>query len=784
MTDYKPNICAPRGARRINVVLLMLVSFVLPASLVESGIVVRAQQRRGGGAQARPERVVPERLGVVAPETLLRIVRAEDERRWETGDLGVLLSDRVAAVRRRAALAAGRIGDEGAVVPLASLLSKDASESVRAMAAFALGETESAAGADALVTAMRTSKSGEVRARAIEALGKIAGALPQREQARRLELGSMILQTLSGEQQQPRPDRGVIMMGLTAALRARPENAGQTVARSLASTDARVRADAANTLARLRATDANEQLRTLLTNDTDAVVRANAARALGASEDAASFDALAARATSDTDERVRVSAIRALASLKDARASASLLERGKLLLAAHRDAKTKGTARPSQVNELLEIATALGRVLANTNDETALAWLREFRDAEEYGAPEVEMAFARIAPAQYLRERPFNKLSGRSAASFGGRGDTPLRWQGVASIAQGLGEVAAVTSERGGNSAISLQADAQIIIRAMLNDPNTPALAMPDVLRAVAASKSPDMTDVMIGKLTAEDVIVRATAAELLGESAPDPVIIRALVDALPKAFEDKQLNDAALAILDALAKQKGSQAFDAIKTALAVPDHLVRRRAIALLRDNQLVGDSQAAQTVATLNKPADYTRALARVGRRVHAQVLTDKGRFTIEFVPDDAPLTVDNFIQLANKKFFDGIVFHRVVPNFVVQGGDPRGDGNGGPGHQIRCEINQVPYARGAVGMALSGKDTGGSQWFVTHSPQPHLDGGYTVFGRVVEGMDVVDRIARGDRIRSIQIVENARPVAPGNRTNTPRANGRTRNGTPRT
>src|SRR5436190_5770302 len=84
-------------------------------------------------------------------------------------------------------------------------------------------------------------------------------------------------------------------------------------------------------------------------------------------------------------------------------------------------------------------------------------------------------------------------------------------------------------------------------------------------------------------------------------------------------------------------------------------------------------------------------------------------------------------------------------------------PRGDQNGGPGYAIRCEINQWPYDRGAVGMALSGKDTGGSQWFVTHSPQPHLDGGYTVFGHVISGMDVVDNIVRGDTLRSITISE---------------------------
>jgi cyclophilin family peptidyl-prolyl cis-trans isomerase len=133
----------------------------------------------------------------------------------------------------------------------------------------------------------------------------------------------------------------------------------------------------------------------------------------------------------------------------------------------------------------------------------------------------------------------------------------------------------------------------------------------------------------------------------------------------------------------------------------------------------------------------------------------VTTSKGSFTIELLPNDAPLNVDNFLTLAQKSYFRNITFHRVVPNFVIQGGDPRGDGNGGPGYQIRCEINEVEYDRGAVGMALSGKDTGGSQWFVTHSPQPHLDGGYTVFGRVISGMNVVDNISRGDVIQSIRI-----------------------------
>ncbi|HLR07062.1 MAG TPA: peptidylprolyl isomerase, partial [Pyrinomonadaceae bacterium] len=226
---------------------------------------------------------------------------------------------------------------------------------------------------------------------------------------------------------------------------------------------------------------------------------------------------------------------------------------------------------------------------------------------------------------------------------------------------------------------------------------------------------------------------------------------------ALPRAMQDKDLNDAALAILDALAKQKSEEANDAIKTALDSSDHLIRRRAAALLKANGAGDFSNRIGTVQTRNTQADYRRAIARIGRHVTATVVTSKGSFVIEFLPEDAPLTADNFIKLARKGFFNGQTIPRVVPNFVIQAGDPRGDTNGGPGYSIRCEINEVPYERAAVGMALSGKDTGGSQWFVTHSPQPHLDGGYTVFGRVIRGMDVVDRIARGDIIRRVIVNE---------------------------
>ncbi|MCA1649977.1 MAG: peptidylprolyl isomerase, partial [Acidobacteria bacterium] len=136
-------------------------------------------------------------------------------------------------------------------------------------------------------------------------------------------------------------------------------------------------------------------------------------------------------------------------------------------------------------------------------------------------------------------------------------------------------------------------------------------------------------------------------------------------------------------------------------------------------------------------------------------HAFVETAKGTIEFELSVVDAPQTARNFMALVRKGFFNGLQVHRVVPNFVVQTGDPRGDGEGGPGYTIRDELNDRPYFRGTVGMALDWRDTGGSQFFITHSPQPHLDARYTVFGRVVSGMEVVDRIQQGDIVQRVRV-----------------------------
>ncbi|MEO1591051.1 MAG: peptidylprolyl isomerase [Cyanobacteria bacterium J06632_22] len=132
------------------------------------------------------------------------------------------------------------------------------------------------------------------------------------------------------------------------------------------------------------------------------------------------------------------------------------------------------------------------------------------------------------------------------------------------------------------------------------------------------------------------------------------------------------------------------------------------------------------------------------------------TDKGTINIDFFDQDAPNTVANFVKLAKDGFYDGLNFHRVIPNFVIQGGCPKGTGTGGPGYTIKCEINPNKHEAGSLSMAHAGKDTGGSQFFVCHSPQPHLDGVHTVFGKTND-MDVVNAIKAGDKIKSVKIEE---------------------------
>jgi cyclophilin family peptidyl-prolyl cis-trans isomerase/HEAT repeat protein len=706
----------------------------------------------------------PRRTTVVANSipiaTQIQILQAEDERRWDE-TLSRLLVHPIAAIRARAALAAGRIGDDRATSLLAPLLYNDKDENVRAMAAFAIGEIESPDGALALAKiTQNTSETPEVRRRAIEGLGKVAAALPRDQETHIQELAGIILQALRAEGDRKPTDSETILLALTAVLRSRPKNAGPVVAGFLRHPDPRVRADAANVLARLRLKDGNNDLRSMLTKDLDPIVRANAARALGATEEKSASAALLDRALNDPDSRVRVGAIRGLASVKDPGVADPLLKKATAISGEMR--KTPTRKSPAVQNELLELVTSLGRLLPlpseNKPDPRVVNnFFLNLRGLVTPNAPEIEIAYARVLPNEYL------SLYGPGEVALGAPRPLQLQRWSAASIADGLAEIASLPDSFANK--MELKIKAMSLLRDLLDNNSGPLsimkndhpeYAIPEILRAIPAFKPQDLNELALQYLSHDDAIVRSTAADLIGELPPSEANTRALITAFAKTKTDT-LNDAALSILDSLGKQKTTAANEAIKSALQSDDPLVRRRAVAVLKFNGVGDFASSIGTVKTSNTEADYARALARAGRSVRAIVTTSKGSFTIELLPNEAPLTVDNFVRLAQRGYFRGITIHRVVPNFVIQDGDPRGDGNGGPGYQIRCEINEVPYERAAVGMALSGKDTGGSQWFVTHSRQPHLDGGYTVFGRVTSGMEAVDNIVRGDVIETIMIRE---------------------------
>ncbi len=143
----------------------------------------------------------------------------------------------------------------------------------------------------------------------------------------------------------------------------------------------------------------------------------------------------------------------------------------------------------------------------------------------------------------------------------------------------------------------------------------------------------------------------------------------------------------------------------------------------------------------------------------KKYNASIATTKGTIEVDLFAADAPLTVNNFVFLARDGFYDGIKFHRVIPNFMVQGGDPTGSGAGGPGYKFRDETSGSPnrHKTGSLSMANAGPNTNGSQFFITHAPQPHLDGKHTVFGQVTSGQDIVDAIKQGDSIQSVTITE---------------------------
>lgn len=649
-----------------------------------------------------------------AVEAIAPVLAAADARVWDEMALRRGLASPDSIVRLQAALAAGRIGDPAAVPLLVPML-EDSVVSVRANAAFALGLVRDTAAVEALVRRLTTSPAldGESAAEMVTALARIGGR-------RAAEFFAAVLADREQLVVDPAAVRPVLVLESWRLGRLAPV---PELLPFLADSSEDLRWRAAYALGRMRhaARPLAERLPAML-SDGAAFVRANAARGLsrGFADSAGvapgTIADLLGRALADADPQVRINSIRSLGTYGRAEDVARLTS---LLDDPH----------PGVAMQAVESLGELSGAAAVSALEGVMTTRRSF-------------ALRSVALAGLARRD--SAAFDRAAAGWVGSRD----WRERAVVASSAGRA------RG-------DAGAEPFLRD--DDGRVVAAALEGWL-AHRAAPSPALVSAARARTRHPDVMVRAHAATALGRAA-DPTDVPALVE-LVRTGQRDSIPDAGLAALEALAAvSKASPTAESrvdaefLRTTSRPEDYLLRRWA----EENwpALADRWGPAYPIATGRTALDYRDVARRFvlpsgpDRAVRVSIDVDqKGIVELELFGPEAPLTVANFLLLVDRRYFDGLRFHRVVPNFVVQDGDPRGDGNGGPGRAIRDEPNRRRYGQSVIGMALSGPDTGGSQWFINLSPQPHLDGTYTVFGKVVAGQHVLQRVLPGDLIRSIR------------------------------
>ncbi|HEY7188234.1 MAG TPA: HEAT repeat domain-containing protein [Vicinamibacterales bacterium] len=626
-------------------------------------------------------------------------------------DLVRMLNDDEARVRRRAALAIGRVGLSEGIEPLTKLLDDEEVE-VKQMAAFALGLIGDEAARPVLLEALK-SPQPIVQGRAAEALGQIGNKAdgPAISAMVQTHVRAGVLNGLM-------PDD----IGYPLAPAIEAARLGIYAITRLGDYDSLAAAVLANgkpvstwwpiayALQRVGDPRAASALTGLLATP-GRFTAAFAARGLG---NAKAPDAATALRRIVTEQKlpqaVIVQSIRALATMRDTGSQTALRA---IVLNRSADATVR-----------LEAMTALAAVVTASSIDLLL-------DLASNSTPAIRGAalgaLARVDPDHFVS----------TLASL----DPDRDWTVRVALANALG---------------SLPADrAMPRLTVMLQDSDRRVI--PAVLAALASTKAPGADRLLLERLKAPDVVIRGAAATALGDLKATSAV-QPLIEAYRSGASDPEYG-ARASMLGALAKIDPAAARPVLVEALKDRDWAVRIRAAELLRQQKVVESPARPAAPAPAHTREFQTVVAPRYSP--HAYIETEKGTIEIELAVIDAPLTTANFMTLARKGFFNGIAFHRIVPDFVVQGGDPRGDGEGGPGYAIRDEINQRPYLRGTVGMALDWKDTGGSQFFITHSPQPHLDARYTVFGHVVGGMEVVDRLVPWDVIKTVKIWDGISP-----------------------
>lgn len=603
-----------------------------------------------------------------------------------------LLGDRDREVATWAAFALGQIGDGAAEAALLAAL--DDVSPVPDQVLLALGRAGTATTARAVARRL-TGGSPEVRAAAALALGllgkRLGDAMPRERYAR--ELAHMV--------NDPSPD---VRYGAVYGLMRLP---GPTAAVAL--------------IAAL--------------GDTDPEVRANAARGLGMSHAAPQvLDPV----INDPDWRVRVEVVRSLGTIgeavkSDAAAAAARLE----ALVAREFARFKrgGLASGRSLHVLLQIVSAADRLDAD-GGRVVDALERAPWNVENL-APDTAADLARLScEVAYLLDQR----------------------DGVVRRVRGCGEPGVAEWRRLEYVARLLAHDeSPLAIQSLVNmtghqDPRVRAAAVV----ALGEVERPDSATALVTLLGSNDPYVVSAAAETLAR----PVFARfrpeGLAQKLGEVIEGLAAQpDAALVVgtLDAAGAlgEEGRPLLPRLEALAQDPRAAVRRR--AMLARQAVTGEAQP-RPFGARSTPLPYTLP-DPIRHRVELLLKTDRGEVLIELFGELAPHAVGTLVDRASRGLYRNRTFHRVVADFVVQGGCPRGDGWGGPGFTIPEETSPLPFVRGAVGIATNGRDTGGSQFFIMHSRHPHLEGGYSLVGRVVSGIDVIDALQRDDRIVDVEV-----------------------------
>ncbi len=595
--------------------------------------------------------------------------------------------------RRQVALAVARIGDPRGGAVLESLLA-DAAVEVRRAAAFGLGELgELGYTAEPALLGVVTDADRETGRLAVEGLAKSGTPLE-----------TVITRLIEA------PSEELFPRLLPALFRFESDSLVRWAVQGLLETTIAERPMAAYALGRNPRPEGLEPLRSLFA-DEDAWVRSLAARGVGRVGDRSDLERL--RPLLDDPEAGPI--IQALRSVR------RLVDDGK--------------AAPPRAWQprLLELMADPRPGVRLTAIEASTVWLLD----DELGA-----MLARLAASGQHRERELALLALAE-------GEDP---RAAALLVRIAGETDPVLRSSAAQAAGFFRA-AEILEQLAADD--NPGVRR-TVLETRLAGEPPEAEEWVRTALKDRDPTVRASALEWAAENPKIEMekLFAAMTDIWRDRLPDARINGVRALTVRAEATPTERGAIVILLEELASDDNfLVRRLAAQALVD--LKRDRPAIGAVQTRKSVTVYREIVQRTARPRRVELMTEHGSIRVELACPDAPLTCLNFLQLAAQGYFEGLSFHRVVPDFVVQAGDPRGDGWGGPGYAIRDEVNMLRYERGAVGMALSGPDTGGSQFFITLAPQPHLDGGYTVFGRVVSGDDVLDRIVQGDRI--LRIVE---------------------------